>query len=56
VAFLVLPSLYLRKVLAAVFEDSLLTGILSVIIQEYVLSILESISAMLIVSFILLVP
>jgi hypothetical protein len=56
VAFLVLPSLYLRKVLAAVFEDSLLTGILSVIVQEYVLSILEFMSAMLIVSFILLVP
>jgi hypothetical protein len=33
VAFLVLPSLYLRKVLSAVFEDSLLTGMLSLILQ-----------------------
>jgi hypothetical protein len=31
VSFLVLPSLYLRKVLSAVFEDSLLTGMLSLI-------------------------
>jgi hypothetical protein len=41
VAFLVLPSLYLRKVLSAVFEDSLLTGTFSVIIQECVFSILD---------------
>jgi hypothetical protein len=33
VSFLVLPSLYLRKVLSAVFEDSLLTGILSLIVS-----------------------
>ena len=32
VSFLVLPSLYLRKVLSAVFEDSLLTGMLSFIV------------------------
>ena len=42
VAFLVLPSLYLRRVLSAVFEDSLLTGILSVIIQKFVLFILNN--------------
>lgn len=33
VSFLVLPSLYLRKVLSAVFEDSLLTGMLSLIVS-----------------------
>ena len=33
VSFLVLPSLYLRKVLSAVFEDSLLTGMLSFIVS-----------------------
>lgn len=32
VSFLVLPSLYLRKVLSAVFEDSLLTGMLFFIV------------------------
>lgn len=54
VAFLVLPSLYLRKVLSAVFEDSLLTGILSVIIQKFVLFILHyGVSTTPILSFIL---
>lgn len=34
VLFLVLPSLYLRKVLSAVFEDSLLTGMLPLIVEQ----------------------
>jgi len=35
VSFLVLPSLYLRKVLSAVFEDSLLTGMLCLIVPGW---------------------
>jgi hypothetical protein len=40
VSFLVLPSLYLRKVLSAVFEDSLLTGMLSLIFGLQIMDVL----------------